>query len=25
VHPAMRAPIDHYLLTLTPPKTGDDR
>ena len=19
-HPAMRAPIDHYLLTLTPPK-----
>ncbi len=25
VHPAMRAPIDHYLLTLTPPKTSDDR
>jgi PAS domain S-box-containing protein len=24
-HPARRAPIDHYLLTLTPPKTGDDR
>jgi PAS domain S-box-containing protein len=24
-HPGMRAPIDHYLLTLTPPKTGDDR
>jgi PAS domain S-box-containing protein len=23
-HPAMRAPIDRYLLTLTPPKTSDD-
>jgi PAS domain S-box-containing protein len=24
-HPASRAPIDHYLLTLTPPRTGNDR
>ncbi|MGO8848972.1 PAS and ANTAR domain-containing protein [Mycobacterium sp.] len=24
-HPVMRAPIDHYLLTLTPPQTNDDR
>jgi PAS domain S-box-containing protein len=23
-HPSSRAPIDHYLLTLTPPRTGDD-
>lgn len=23
--PGMRAPIDHYLLTLTPAKTSDDR
>jgi PAS domain S-box-containing protein len=23
--PGMRAPIDHYLLTLTPPQTNDDR
>jgi PAS domain S-box-containing protein len=24
-HPASRAPIDRYLLTLTPPRTGNDR
>jgi hypothetical protein len=24
-YPAIRAPIDHYLLTLTPPKTSNDR
>jgi hypothetical protein len=24
-HPAMRAAIDHYLLTLTPPNTSNDR
>lgn len=24
-HPAMRAPIDHYLLTLTPPNASNDR